>query len=367
MYMSPEQAQGATLDHRTDLFSLGSVLYQMAAGQPPFRGNAPLVVLKQVAEDRPPPIRDIIPETPQWLCDFISKLHAKNPDDRFQSAQEVADLLADCEAKLKAKPDGKDLFPAGKPTAPSRWKLWAGAAVLLPLLALGLTEALGITHLFRGARPATDANQPGDAPAPIQTAKQGSPEGKDWVQLFNGADLTGWKTHPDQPGNWKVENGVLVASGPPLSHLISDRGDYRDFHIRLEANVSNIGDSGLYFRADSGALQPSPVSGLKYPRGYEAQILGPGITNDNPTGSVIGAASVKVAPPSKISTDTWFTLEVIARGNHLTVRVNNRVTADFLDDRNTFRQGRFALQCAGGVRPTRIQIRKIEIRESTTN
>ena len=60
-----------------------------------------MAVLKRVAEDTPRPIREIIPETPQWLCDIIAKLHAKNPDDRFQSAREVADVLADCETQLK--------------------------------------------------------------------------------------------------------------------------------------------------------------------------------------------------------------------------------------------------------------------------
>src|SRR5215471_3240528 len=79
MYMAPEHAQGQTLDQRAVLFSLGSVLYQMAAGRPPFRANGALAVLKRVAEDTPRPIREIIPETPEWLCDWISRLHAKEP------------------------------------------------------------------------------------------------------------------------------------------------------------------------------------------------------------------------------------------------------------------------------------------------
>jgi serine/threonine protein kinase len=94
MYMAPEQAQGQTLDQRADLFSLGSVLYQMTSGRPPFRASSALSVLKRVAEDQPRAIREIIPETPQWLCDIIAKLHAKDPDDRYQSAREVADVLA---------------------------------------------------------------------------------------------------------------------------------------------------------------------------------------------------------------------------------------------------------------------------------
>ena len=94
MFMAPEQARGDKLDHRADLFSLGSVLYTMCSGRPPFRANTTLAVLKRVAEDTPRPIPEIIPEVPQWLCDLITRLHAKNPDDRFSRAQEVADLLA---------------------------------------------------------------------------------------------------------------------------------------------------------------------------------------------------------------------------------------------------------------------------------
>ena len=115
MYMAPEQAKGETLDHRADLFSLGSVLYQMASGRPPFRANGTLAVLKRVAEDTPRPIREIIPETPQWLCDIIAKLHAKDPDDRFQSAREVADLLGRCLAEIQ-RPAGRASRSCGRPS-----------------------------------------------------------------------------------------------------------------------------------------------------------------------------------------------------------------------------------------------------------
>src|SRR5206468_5721748 len=101
MYMSPEQAQGGLIDHRADLFSLGSVLYAMCSGRPPFRAATTLAVLKRVAEDTPRPIREIIPEVPGWLVDLITRLHAKKPRNRFQSAKEVADLLAKYSAELQ--------------------------------------------------------------------------------------------------------------------------------------------------------------------------------------------------------------------------------------------------------------------------
>lgn len=139
MYMAPEQAKGESLDHRADLFSLGSVLYVMTTGRPPFRATTTLAVLKRVAEDEPRPIREIIPEVPEWLCRIVEKLHAKDPEQRFQSVREVADVLADCETQLKAHSELRDftLIPEGepKPAPPSieRWK-WVVAAALACLL-----------------------------------------------------------------------------------------------------------------------------------------------------------------------------------------------------------------------------------------
>lgn len=96
MYMSPEQVLGEPLDQRTDLFSLGSVLYLMISGHCPFRTTTTAGLLKRVADEAPLPIQQFAPNAPEWLCKIIGKLHAKKPDDRFGSAREVADLLNRC-------------------------------------------------------------------------------------------------------------------------------------------------------------------------------------------------------------------------------------------------------------------------------
>jgi serine/threonine protein kinase len=103
LYMAPEQARGETLDHRADLFSLGSVLYQMVGGRPPFRANNTVAVLKRVCEDTPRPLGDVVPGTPDWLESIIFKLLEKDRKDRFQSAQEVAHLLTRCQRELEHK------------------------------------------------------------------------------------------------------------------------------------------------------------------------------------------------------------------------------------------------------------------------
>jgi serine/threonine-protein kinase len=93
MYMSPGQAEGLAVDHRSDLFSLGTVLYAMCTGRPPFRASGTHAVLKRVIEETPRPIHDINNEIPDWLEVIVAKLHAKRPVDRFQTAKEVAELL----------------------------------------------------------------------------------------------------------------------------------------------------------------------------------------------------------------------------------------------------------------------------------
>ena len=154
------------LDQRADLFSLGSVLYQMAAGRPPFRANGTVAVLKRVAEDTPRAIREIIPETPQWLCDIIAKLHAKNPDDRYQSAREVADVLADCEAQLKANAKLKDFSHSPVESRGSRvWWKWVAAVALLAVIGVALTWWRGwVKEFFTDRSPVAESGAQGETP-----------------------------------------------------------------------------------------------------------------------------------------------------------------------------------------------------------
>ena len=100
-YMAPEQARGEPVDHRADLFSLGSVLYAMCTGRSPFRAESAVAVLRRVSEDTPRPIREVNPDIPDWLAAIVARLHAKDPARRFQSAAEVADRLGEHLAQLQ--------------------------------------------------------------------------------------------------------------------------------------------------------------------------------------------------------------------------------------------------------------------------
>lgn len=92
-YMSPEQARGERSDHRSDLFSFGSLIYFLATGRLPFRAESQLAVLNRIQNDEPTPIRQLNNRTSQTLSDITELLLAKNPADRIQTAGELHQIL----------------------------------------------------------------------------------------------------------------------------------------------------------------------------------------------------------------------------------------------------------------------------------
>jgi tetratricopeptide (TPR) repeat protein len=119
--MSPEQARGGEVDARSDLFSLGVLLYELLTGRSPFRGSDLLETLQRVAGHRPPPVRESRPEIPGALSDLVDRLLAKRPEERPASAGEVARELA-------------ALSPGDLPEGPPAGEgpTWAGPALFAP-------------------------------------------------------------------------------------------------------------------------------------------------------------------------------------------------------------------------------------------
>ncbi|HEV3339756.1 MAG TPA: serine/threonine-protein kinase, partial [Pirellulales bacterium] len=132
-YMSPEQASGERVDPRSDLFSLGCVLYAMCAGEPPFRADSMAAIVKKICQDSPPPLREIDAQVPEWLAATIDRLLAKDPAARFQSAEEVAQILGGALARVQT---GQAVTaPAnqawrGRPAARSPLPAWLGIAFM---------------------------------------------------------------------------------------------------------------------------------------------------------------------------------------------------------------------------------------------
>lgn len=181
-YMSPEQARGEPIDARSDLFSLGSVLYAMGAGRPPFRAESTYGILRRITDDAPRHVSEINPQIPGWLAALIGKLLAKLPAERFQSATEVAELLEGCLAHVQ-QPSAAALPEAAaklvqlqspmKQTSVSAGRLplrrvWVGVAAAAFVMA-----AVATSIYFRQPKPA-ESSAP-KAAAPTATAPDADP------------------------------------------------------------------------------------------------------------------------------------------------------------------------------------------------
>ena len=132
-YMSPEQTRGEAVGPPSDLFSLGSVLYAMCTGRPPFRAPNTMAVLRRVSDEKARPVREVNPSVPAPLAALIAKLHSKKPGGRPASAAAVAAELERQLATLQAPP-GQPTPPAPAARHPRRRAVLAGVALLLALL-----------------------------------------------------------------------------------------------------------------------------------------------------------------------------------------------------------------------------------------
>jgi hypothetical protein len=199
----------------------------------------------------------------------------------------------------------------------------------------------------------------------------------DWVKLFNGKDLSGWQLPvpaggfagvtsklnaagkvvaltgtPAKGGEpvalWRVEDGLLIGGGP-MTHLFTERGDFDDFHLKVEVKVNDGGNSGIFFRAD---VRPG------IPAGYEAQV---NATHKDPvkSGSLYpngGNGLDKYRKENCVMNkaahgpDEFFTEEVICQGARIRILVNGKQTVDFTDPYDHparqagFKKGHIALQ-----------------------
>lgn len=154
-YMSPEQARGLAVDARTDIWSLGVLLYELLSGQRPFNGDTPTDVIVSILEREPAPVLTSAAQTPNELTRIIGKALAKNRDERYQTAD---DLLIDLKS-LKRELDIGGVKPPIRKTSTTRlfdlrnWRTWLIGATAAILLVTGVVAARLIKR--NSAPPAT--------------------------------------------------------------------------------------------------------------------------------------------------------------------------------------------------------------------
>ncbi len=186
LYMSPEQVQGHTVDHRSDIYSFGVTCYHLLSGEPPFRGTSAFDVALKHVQEHPRPLSDLRRDLPAELCALVHKMMAKSPDDRHQSAR---DILRDLQ-RLREALTGANVTlvsaPGAGPVAP-------GAA----------TEALSLSQSGTTLAPPRRSSGRWWLPAACVLATGGG------VGAFLAA-------HPLRPGVAAdaVAHAVPVAAGP---------------------------------------------------------------------------------------------------------------------------------------------------------
>jgi TolB-like protein/Tfp pilus assembly protein PilF len=137
-YMSPEQAFGAQVGKRTDIWSLGVVLYEMVTGHAPFTGDTPAEVMTSILEIEPPPLTSYVPHLPVQLQQIISKTLRKDREQRYRSAHDLLEALKDLRHKLEVEAELE------RATAAPLWLRWTRlpAALVLGLLVAAMAVAV---------------------------------------------------------------------------------------------------------------------------------------------------------------------------------------------------------------------------------
>jgi serine/threonine protein kinase len=238
-YMSPEQASGQSLDRRSDLFSLGCILYQLWTARLPFQGHTPVAVLRAIELETPLPVCELNPAVPARLAELIAQLLAKAPDDRPGSAAEVVKTLQAVKRELVT---GDQSFAVGQSslsgvTTPasgstasfadecgppsktaSRGK-WRGRQSLLvaALLLIGTLLVVGIAL----------------RPAPV---------GGQWVYTDLEKEADSWKVYAEGKPKWECTELASPARGGQVLRLFLAGGaPYSNAHFyrNLPATASN--------------------------------------------------------------------------------------------------------------------------------
>src|SRR5262245_33811155 len=168
-YMSPEQARGQKVDARSDIWSLGVVLYEMVAGSPPFRGETPSDCIAAILTAEPAPLSSVSPDVPAKLESILQNALRKNSDERYQTIKEMLGDLRNLKAKLEAESSLSKTRSAGDSNASeiNRPKRRVFVTVIAALLA---TAALGC-YFFFGAR-APSSNEKSIAVLPFENLSE---------------------------------------------------------------------------------------------------------------------------------------------------------------------------------------------------
>ena len=246
-YISPEQATGRQVDARTDIYSLGVVLYELLAGQPPYSGDSFVAVAMRHVNDPVPSITLARPDVPLRVDAALRRAMAKDPDDRFQSMDELVAELDACLAGLGDLDDDRTVI-AAPPVQPRarpqrRRRRWSPLAFLLVAVAAVVVAVGAYFGVRRTGSSGGGGNGSGGGAVHLVASNAYDPQGdgqehdEEVPNATDGNPATYWETEDYRGrvdfGNLKNGVGIVFDAGRPV-RLGSLTSRHRHARLRRE-------------------------------------------------------------------------------------------------------------------------------------